>query len=281
MERKSEDQAAHVAVLEAMLVRSHDSLRMAQGLAEEAGPRAQIAAIIAAIAALTASPQAAPEGGELAAAAKDVVVWYAKRERAGNRDELLRPEDQEPKLARLMRALASPQVQDGEAVAWQYRTPKLLSDGWHPWQQCDRELFDELTEHGSYAGRPVQVRALYATPQRAPGVSDDDVRELVDWIFTRFGAPIDAGELPQHIVQAVRRLEAALAAPVSAVGVDDCAKCGESNRLNCNDECWNCGAALASGVDAETEEDEADVIQRRRLAAKHAAAQDQGEGNGP
>jgi hypothetical protein len=58
--------------------------------------------------------------------------------------------------------------------------------------------------------------------------------------------------------------------------VDDCAKCGESNRLNCNDECWNCGAALASGVDAETEEDEADVIQRRRLAAKHAAAQDQG-----
>jgi len=45
-------QAAHVAVLEAMLVRSHDSLRMAQGLAEEAGPRAQIAALHAAIAAM-------------------------------------------------------------------------------------------------------------------------------------------------------------------------------------------------------------------------------------
>jgi hypothetical protein len=150
-------------------------------------------------------------------------------------------------------ALASPQVQGGEAVAWQYRTPKLLSDGWHPWQQCDRELFDELTEHGSYAGRPVQVRALYATPQRAPGVTEEMARCPlcgVSGLHACTGQPIKpwTEQDKRDLVAAMQRIEEReRAAPVSAVGVDDCAKCGKSNRLNCNDECWNCGALLASG----------------------------------
>jgi hypothetical protein len=211
---------------------------------------------LAADLALTASPQAAPEG------------WGPSHRQPWHEQE----------------DAASPQVQGVEAVAWQYRTPKLLSDGWHPWQQCDKELFDELTEHGSYAGRPVQVRALCVTPQRAPGVDEVDA---VGAALFRDWNPSDRNEggpyeyHRQRIREAIAFIRSTDAAPVSAARVDDCAKCGESNRLNCNDECWNCGAALASGVDAKTEEDEADVIQRRRLAAKHAAAQDQGEGNGP
>lgn len=45
-----------------------------------------------------------------------------------------------------------------------------------------------------------------------PGAGDADVRALVDWIFSRFGAPFGDVVLPDHIVAAVRRLEAALAA---------------------------------------------------------------------
>jgi hypothetical protein len=51
--------------------------------------------------------------------------------------------------------------------------------------------------------------------------------------------------------------------------------------LNCADELEAALTSGPSGVDGETEEDEADEIQRRRLAAKNAAAptpQGQGEG---
>jgi len=48
-------QAAHVAVLEALLERAYDDLRMAQGIAEAEGPRARIAALDAAIAAMKQS----------------------------------------------------------------------------------------------------------------------------------------------------------------------------------------------------------------------------------
>jgi hypothetical protein len=71
------------------------------------------------------------------------------------------------------------------------------------------------------------------------------------------------------------------AAPVSAVGVDDCAKCGKSNRLNCNDECWNCGAALICRCHTDDQRRYcADREKCSRAYALSAAAQDQGEGNG-
>lgn len=57
------------------------------------------------------------------------------------------------------------------------------------------------------------VLTVQAIPEEEWRVPRQDVADVVDWIFQRFGAPVDAGELPQHIVQAVRRLESALATP--------------------------------------------------------------------
>jgi hypothetical protein len=271
MERKSE--AAHVAVLDALA----QEIRRVDGT-HSLGAGALAEALWPFIAALTAGPQAAPE----------VSPAYVKGGRmdpcdtCGARAGELHHED-----CADMRRLASPQVQGGEAVAWQYRTPKLLSDGWHPWQQCDRELFDELTEHGSYAGRPVQVRALCATPQRAPGVTEEMARCPlcgVSGLHACTGQPIKpwTEQDKRDLVAAMQRIEEReRAAPVSAVGVDDCAKCGKSNRLNCNDECWNCGAALICRCHTDDQRRYcADREKCSRAYALSAAAQDQGEGNG-
>jgi hypothetical protein len=136
---------------------------------------------------------------------------------------------------------ASPQVQGGEAVAWRWWDGR----GW---------LYAERPPPGAAKYEP-----LYTTPQRAPGVSVDDVRELVDWIFTRFGAPVDAGELPQHIVQAVRRLEAAIASGPS--GVD--------YPRNAGGRCEFCNGAR-----------EYQTALGAIKPCHRCAAQDQGEGNG-
>lgn len=53
------------------------------------------------------SPAAPPPDAELIEAAQACVTWYAKRHVAGNHDELLAAEDQDPQMARLMRALAA------------------------------------------------------------------------------------------------------------------------------------------------------------------------------
>ena len=35
----------------------------------------------------------------------------------------------------------------------------------------------------------------------------DDIKEVLNFIFVRFGAPVSAGEIPDDVVSAVRRLE--------------------------------------------------------------------------
>lgn len=52
---------------------------------------------------------------------------------------------------------------------------------------------------------PEQVeRRLLVDAMPAPSAS---IQILIEWIFRRFGAPIDAGELPQPVVTAVREVE--------------------------------------------------------------------------
>lgn len=69
------------------------------------------------------------------------------------------------------------------------------------------------------------VLTLQTIPEEEWRVPRQDVADLVDWVFARFGQPVDAGELPEHVVKAVRRLEAALATPelVSADAAPDTA----------------------------------------------------------
>lgn len=60
------------------------------------------------------------------------------------------------------------------------------------------------------------ARGLLATHGEQPHLSTlsaPDVALVLSFIFHRFGAPVDAGELPTRVVSAIRRLEVALEAP--------------------------------------------------------------------
>jgi len=73
------------------------------------------------------------------------------------------------------------------------------------------------------------MERLKAAPQSpvAPAVSatvPDDMRTVLAFLFERFGDTSDAGELPDEVIAAVRRLEVAPTPPTSAADAVDAAR---------------------------------------------------------
>jgi hypothetical protein len=172
------------------------------------------------IAALTASPQAAPEGGPdrltLALHAYEVGAIRSTRGRVLNHNKC---------MARVVEAIAaSPQVQGGED-----------DDEPNPPTCCDiahARGFEDGIKSEEHRARV--YAEMTATPQRAPGVtegcaiqlSDDDWNpyELLDVVRHSLAASTPA-VIVERIAECLRQQKqtqrAALAAPVSAPGVDE------------------------------------------------------------
>lgn len=74
--------------------------------------------------------------------------------------------------------------------------------------ELQTEVVDHLNRDYS-EDDPYSVVALFrdAAPQASEAVRNADVAALLTFIFERFGQPRDAGELPDSVVAAVRRLE--------------------------------------------------------------------------
>jgi hypothetical protein len=173
------------------------------------------------IAALTASPQAAPEGDELSdldvlAHWLDSQGFHGEAQNVRNGIDHDSYED-ELRLIEFARnfATASPQVQGGEALG-------EVSDGW-----CGHA---RAVNWSNRQGPPPGTK-LYASPQRAPGVTEGCAIQLSadDWNpyeLLDVARRSLAADMPTVIVERIdeclrQQKQTQRAAPVSAPGVDE------------------------------------------------------------
>jgi hypothetical protein len=247
-------QAAHVAVLEAMRLR----MEFSGDFSSEAKRPARLAALDAAIAALTASPQATPEGdpahreflGQIVR--MEWVKWA--REQPNPKPSWLTPwrdltepeREVDRRIGERIYRMAigalydSPQVQGGEDnddVRWALNGLPALANNLHAEGQTSR---------ADVIRRTCRLIRRLATPQRAPGaaIGEIDLYGHIKWhtpsglmpssgtkLYTttsrqtvseatlaRWRTQIDYA--PCVVQKEITSALAALAAPVSAVGVD-------------------------------------------------------------
>jgi hypothetical protein len=111
-------------------------------------------------------------------------------------------------LAERIRALAAPQARPSDDELWDQTLAER--DEYH---DIADKLADAIADHllveiGEHSSSNCPwMRALDAIQNAAPQASEADIATILAFIFQRFGQPCDAGELPDRVVSAVRRLE--------------------------------------------------------------------------
>lgn len=71
---------------------------------------------------------------------------------------------------------------------------------------CQEGVVCPTCEHAALPKAPATT-AVFGPVAIAAAAPTTSIQILIQWLFRRFGAPIDAGELPQPVVTAVREIE--------------------------------------------------------------------------